>query len=49
MSIDELSLELKIQNGTEDEKKMAKKILPILHDHHKILVTLMVTNALAME
>jgi hypothetical protein len=28
---------------------MAKTILPILHDHHKILVTLMVTNALAME
>jgi metal transporter CNNM len=49
MSLDELQLELKLQNGTAEEKKMAQSILPVLHEHHKILVTLMITNALAME
>ena len=49
MSIDELSLELKLSNGSDEEKMMSQKILPLIHEHHKILVTLMVTNALAME
>lgn len=28
---------------------MASKILPIVHQHHKVLVTLMTANALFME
>lgn len=28
---------------------MAAKIIPVIHKHHKVLVTLMLSNALAME
>jgi metal transporter CNNM len=49
MSIDELSLELKLHNGTIEEKKMANKILSIVENHHNLLVTLMLSNAFAME
>ena len=49
LSIDEIELELKVRNGTPEEKIMASKIIPIIHHHHNLLVTLMVTNAFAME
>eukprot|EP00826_Nyctotherus_ovalis_P062718 TRINITY_DN9124_c0_g1_i5.p1 TRINITY_DN9124_c0_g1~~TRINITY_DN9124_c0_g1_i5.p1 ORF type:complete len:509 (+),score=140.79 TRINITY_DN9124_c0_g1_i5:150-1676(+) len=49
LSIDELVLELKKKNGTEEEKKQAKNIRRILKDHHWLLVTLLVANAGAME
>ena len=41
LSIDSLILELKISNGTDDEKFYAKKILKIISNHHWLLVTLL--------
>ena len=49
LSIDMLILEIKINNGTEQEKTYAKKIRKIIADHHWILVTLLVCNAFACE
>lgn len=56
LSIDELVMELKMQTGTPQEKKdvrifdiQAHKVLPILHKHHHLLVTLLLCNAAAME
>ena len=39
-SIDTLVLEVKISNGTEEEKYYAKKILSIVSNHHWLLTTL---------
>jgi metal transporter CNNM len=49
LSIDELQLELKMKNGTEEEKQDAMVIIPILAKHHLLLSTLLLANALAME
>ena len=49
LSIDSLILELKISNGTEDEKFYAKKILKIISNHHWLLVTLLLCNSFAAE
>jgi CBS domain containing-hemolysin-like protein len=49
MSIDELELEMKLTNGTDIEKKQARKVFDILSNHHLLLVTLLVANAAAME
>lgn len=49
LSIDELQLELKLKNGTPEEIEDAKIIMPILAEHHLLLSTLLVANALAME
>jgi hypothetical protein len=49
LSIDQLELEMKLQNGTEEEKKYALAVLPVLEDHHYLLVTLLFANALCME
>lgn len=49
LSIDQLELEMKLQNGTEQEKKHALAVLPVLEDHHYLLVTLLLANALCME
>jgi len=49
LSIDQLELEMKLQNGTETEKKHALAVLPVLEDHHYLLVTLLLANALCME
>ena len=49
LSIDDLVLELKLSTGTEEEKTLAKKILPIISNHHWLLVTLLVCNSFAME
>ena len=48
-SIDYMQLEIKLKNGTEDEKKDAQRILPILNRKHLLLSTLLLSNALAME
>jgi hypothetical protein len=34
LSLDELELEQKISSGTEEEKKMARRVLPVISDHH---------------
>jgi len=49
LSIDTLILELKLKNGTDEEKKNATELLSILENQHHLLVTLLVANAGAME
>lgn len=49
LSIDDLQLELKMKTGTEEEKRNAMIIQPIIAQHHKLLSALLITNALAME
>ena len=49
LSIDMLILEIKLISGTEQEKIYASKIKKIISDHHWILVTLLLCNALACE
>ena len=49
LSIDQLELELKLKNGTDEEKKEALAVFPVLEDHHYLLVTLLLANALCME
>jgi metal transporter CNNM len=49
LSIDDLVLELRSTNGTDEEKKHAARVLPILADRHWLLVTLLLMNAAAME
>jgi len=49
LSIDDLVLELRSNNGTDEEKEYASKVLPILADRHWLLVTLLLMNAFAME
>jgi len=49
LSIDTLQLEVKCKTGTPSEQRQAKKILPILSQQHKLLATLLVSNAFAME
>lgn len=49
LSIDQLELEMKLYNGTDEEKKNALAVLPVLEDHHYLLVTLLLANALCME
>lgn len=49
MSIDELELKMKLSTGSDLEKLYASKILPVLSDHHLLLVTLLLANALALE
>ena len=49
LSIDMLDMKLKIQNGTPDTVQYAKRVLPIIEQHHYLLVTLLLANAAAME
>lgn len=49
LSIDDLVLELRSTNGTEEEKEYAQKVLPILAKRHWLLVTLLLMNAICME
>lgn len=49
LSIDDLILELRSKNGTDEEKKYAETVLPILAKRHWLLVSLLVMNACCME
>lgn len=49
LSIDDLVLELRNNNGTDEEKKYAEKVLPILSKRHWLLVTLLLMNSFCME
>ena len=49
LSIDPLKLAIKQKCGTDQEKRMAAAILPILSQHHLLLVTLLLMNAAANE
>ena len=47
--IDYLDLELKLERGTPQEQAAARRVIPILKQHHYLLVTLLIANACAME
>ena len=49
LSIDTLELEMKMIHGTEEQKRLATEVLPLLNKHHYLLVTLLLWNAAAME
>ncbi len=49
LSVDELQLKIKCLSGEEDEAIAAKKLMPLIHDHHRLLVTLLLCNSLAAE
>ena len=49
LSVDLLTLEIKIDNGEQKQVKYAQKIRKVIADHHWILVTLLLCNAFACE
>jgi CBS domain containing-hemolysin-like protein len=49
LSIDSLILEIKMGNGTENEKYYAEKIFKLVDNHHWLLVTLLLCNSFACE
>lgn len=49
LSIDEMVLEIKVIGGTDEEKSQGLIVQDVLHDKHRLLVTLLLSNAFAME
>jgi len=49
ISVDKNELRLLAINGTEEEKRQANKVMPLIKDHHWLLVTLFLFNATANE
>lgn len=50
MTLDSLALQIKIRASVDSEERMhAQRLLPIVQDHHRLLVTLLLTDALAYE
>ncbi|RLN58955.1 hypothetical protein BBJ28_00016459 [Nothophytophthora sp. Chile5] len=49
VSLDMLNVRILEMEGTEQEKKYARKLRPVLERHHLLLVTLLVVNASANE
>jgi len=49
MSLDLMNLRILKESGTSTEKRHASKILPLVERRHHLLVTLLLTNAAAME
>ncbi|CEG42511.1 hypothetical protein L916_03792 [Plasmopara halstedii] len=49
LSLDMLNVRILEMEGSDDEKKYAKQVLPVLTKHHLLLVTLLVVNASANE
>ena len=49
LSINVLDLEIKQRIGNPEEQARAKMIMPILENHHWLLVTLLFCNACALE
>lgn len=49
LSLDQMMLEMILATGSEEEKKMARRVLPIVRKHHWLLATLLIVNAAAME
>ena len=48
MAINKAEMELWASSGSEEEKKIAKPILEILSNHHQLLSTLLLANALSL-
>jgi len=44
-----LDLRIKEMAGTASEKEQARKVIPLIKDHHRLLVTLLLMNAAANE
>lgn len=49
MGLDQMELEVKSTQGTDSEKLAAKRIMPLLRDHHRLLATLLLGNAICFE
>ncbi|EEY58131.1 uncharacterized protein PITG_00746 [Phytophthora infestans T30-4] len=49
LSLDMLNMRILEMEGSEEEKKYAKQVLPVLTKHHLLLVTLLIVNASANE
>ena len=49
LSVDQLTMELRQNTGTEEEKKASEVILPVLSNRHWLLCTLLLMNSFAME
>jgi metal transporter CNNM len=49
MGLDALELEVKSIHGTEEEKIAAARIMPLLANHHLLLATLLLGNAICFE
>lgn len=49
LSLDTTKLEIKNMTGTEAEKAAARTLLPIIRQHHLLLVTLLLFNSMANE
>ncbi|KAJ9545873.1 hypothetical protein OSB04_025580 [Centaurea solstitialis] len=49
MSLSLLDLEVLIKAGQPKDRKNAEKIMPIVKNHHLLLCTLLICNAIAME
>ncbi|KAG8457891.1 hypothetical protein KFE25_011957 [Diacronema lutheri] len=49
LSLDPLNLKVIEQNGSPQDKANAAKVRPLIEQHHLLLVTLLLTNATAME
>ncbi|CAB4038302.1 DUF21 domain-containing At4g33700 isoform X2 [Paramuricea clavata] len=49
LSLDILSLKVLARGGKPDEQKHAAKIIPLVSQHHLLLVTLLLANAVAVE
>lgn len=49
LSLDVTKLEIKCRVGTEEEKRDAQAVLPIVKRHHLLLVTLLLFNSIANE
>lgn len=49
LTLDEFELEQIVSSGTEQEKRYAKKIIPLVSKHHWLLVSILLGNAIAAE
>ncbi|KAL3671240.1 hypothetical protein V7S43_003172 [Phytophthora oleae] len=49
LSLDMLNMRILEMEGSEEEKTYAKQVLPVLTQHHFLLVTLLIVNASANE
>ena len=49
LSLDRTKLRMLERNGTEAEKEQVRTVMPLLHGHHRLLVTLLLSNTLSNE
>jgi len=49
LSIDNLTIDLKLKTGTQKEKVQAWKVISVIKHRHLLLVTLLVSNACCLE